>query len=51
MDLNGLSIKTYLNIIPLGSYDWLIGIYWLDKNHSILDCYTRNSLVLMRKKT
>jgi hypothetical protein len=26
MDMNGLSTKEYLNIIPLGSYDYLIGM-------------------------
>jgi hypothetical protein len=31
LDMNGLSTKEYLNIIPLGSYDYLIGMDWLDK--------------------
>jgi hypothetical protein len=30
-----------LNIIPLGSYDILIEIDWLDKHHVILDCHNK----------
>ena len=26
MDMNGLSTRVYLNIIPLGSYEFLIGM-------------------------
>jgi hypothetical protein len=36
--MNGLSIKDELNILPLGSYDCLIGMDCLDQHHSILDC-------------
>jgi hypothetical protein len=39
--MNGLRTKAYLNIIPLGSYDFLIGMDWLDKNHVVLDCYNK----------
>jgi hypothetical protein len=39
MDMNGLSTKDDLNVIPLGSYDFLIRIDWLDKHHVVLDCY------------
>jgi hypothetical protein len=38
MDMNGLSTKVELNILPLGSYDCLIGMDWLDQHHAILDC-------------
>jgi hypothetical protein len=38
MDKNGLSTRAYLNIFPLGSYDCLIGMDWLDQHHAILDC-------------
>jgi hypothetical protein len=41
MNMNGLRIKSYLNIIPLGSYDYLIGMVWLDQHHTILDCYNK----------
>jgi hypothetical protein len=36
--MNGLSTKDELNILPLGSYDYLIGMDWLDQHHAILDC-------------
>jgi hypothetical protein len=35
--MNGLSTKVELNILPLGSYDCLIGMEWLDQHHAILD--------------
>jgi hypothetical protein len=38
LDMNGLSTRAYLNILPLGSYDCLIGMDWLDQYHAILDC-------------
>jgi hypothetical protein len=37
MDMNGLSTKDELNILPLGSYDCLIGMDWLDQHHAILE--------------
>jgi hypothetical protein len=30
VDMNGLSTRAELNILPLGSYDCLIGMDWLD---------------------
>jgi hypothetical protein len=38
LDGCGLSTKAKLNILPLGSYDCLIGMVWLDQHHAILDC-------------
>jgi hypothetical protein len=35
--MNGLNTKAELNIMPLGSYDCLIGMHWLDQHHAILD--------------
>jgi hypothetical protein len=35
--MNGLSTKADLNILPLGSYDCLIGMDWLYQHHVILD--------------
>jgi hypothetical protein len=35
--MNGLSTKVDLKILPLGSYDYLIGMNWLDQHHAILD--------------
>ena len=36
--MNGLSTRAKLNVLPLGSYDCLIGMDWLDQHHAILDC-------------
>jgi len=41
MDMNGMITKAYLNIIPLGSYDFLIGMDWLDRHHDVLDFYNK----------
>jgi hypothetical protein len=41
LDMNGLSTKVYLNIIPLGSYDCLIGMDWLEKHDVVLDYYNK----------
>jgi hypothetical protein len=41
MDMNGRSTKEDLNIIPLGSYDFLIGMDWLEQHHIILDYYNK----------
>jgi hypothetical protein len=34
--LSGVNAVANMNIIPLGYYDILIGMDWLDKNHAIL---------------
>jgi hypothetical protein len=49
MDMNGLITKVYLNVIPLGSYDFLIGMDWLDIHHVILDCYNKTFNCLVEK--
>jgi hypothetical protein len=36
--MNGLNMKVDVNIIPLGSYDCIIGMDWLEKHHVVLDC-------------
>jgi hypothetical protein len=41
MEMNGLRTNADLNIIPLGVYDFLIGMDWLDEHHAILDCYNK----------
>jgi hypothetical protein len=41
LEMNGLCTKDDLNSIPLGSYDCLIGMNWLDEHHIVLDCYTK----------
>jgi hypothetical protein len=39
--MNGLNTKAYLNIFPLGSYDCLIGMDWLDQHHTLLDFHNK----------
>jgi hypothetical protein len=41
ISVNGVNTSVDLNIIPLGSYDILIGMDWLDKNHVILDYHRK----------
>jgi hypothetical protein len=41
ISLNGMNTSTDLNIIPLGYYDVLIGMDWLDKHHAVLDCHNK----------
>ena len=36
--LNSFITKVNLNILPLGSYDILIVMDWLEKHHVILNC-------------
>jgi hypothetical protein len=37
----GFSTRVDVNIIPLGSYDCLIGMDWLEKHHVVLDFYNK----------
>jgi hypothetical protein len=39
--MSGLNTKVYVNIIPLGSYDCIISMDWLEKHHVVLDCYNK----------
>jgi hypothetical protein len=41
MDMNGLNTRAYLNILPLGSYDYLTGMDWLEQHHALLDCQNK----------
>ena len=41
ISLDGVNTSTDLNIIPLGSYDVLIGMEWLDKHHAVLDFHNK----------
>ena len=38
VNLNGFLTKVKLNILPLGSYDILINMDWLEQHHVMLDC-------------
>jgi hypothetical protein len=39
--LDGQKIRTNLNILPLGSYDMIIRMDWLEQHKAVLDCYTK----------
>jgi hypothetical protein len=39
--LDGQKIRTNLNILPLGSYDMIIGMDWLEQHKEILDYFTK----------
>jgi hypothetical protein len=41
INMNGTNTKEDLNIIPLGSYDCLIGMDWLENHRVVLDCYNK----------
>ena len=41
IDMNEINTMVDVNIIPLGSYDCLIGMDWLEKHHVVLDCYNK----------
>jgi hypothetical protein len=41
IDMNGLSTKTDLKILPLGSYACLIGMDWLDQHHAVLEFHNK----------
>jgi hypothetical protein len=39
--MNGLNMKVDVKAIPLGSYDCLIGVNWMEKHHVVLDYYNK----------
>jgi hypothetical protein len=41
MNMIGLNFRADLNIIPLGSYDFLISMDWLEQHHDALDYYNK----------
>jgi hypothetical protein len=40
-NLDGQKIRTNLNILPLGSYEMIIRMDWLEQHKVVLDCYTK----------
>ena len=40
--MNGLITCVDLNVLPLGSYDVLIGMDWLESHRVTLDCYNKD---------
>jgi hypothetical protein len=49
IDMNGLNTKVDVNIIPLDSYDFLIGMDWLEKQHVVIDYYNKTNTRLDEK--
>jgi hypothetical protein len=41
ISLKQVNTNVDINIIPLGSYDIIIGMDWLDKNHVVLDFHNK----------
>jgi hypothetical protein len=39
--LDGQNIRKNMNILPLGSYDMIIEMDWLEQHKVLLDCYTK----------
>ena len=46
VNLNGFPTRVNLNILPLGSYDILIGMDWLEQCHVMLDCLHKSILCI-----
>ena len=42
--LNGFLTKVNLNILPLGSYNVLISMDWLEEHHVMLNCLHKSIL-------
>ena len=42
MNMNGFNTQVDLNILPLGYYDLLIGMDWLEKHRILLNCYDKS---------
>jgi hypothetical protein len=42
LNIDGQGTKLNLNILPLGSYDIIIGMDWLEKHKVILNCYEKS---------
>jgi hypothetical protein len=40
-EMNGMHTQATLNILPLGSYDMLIGMDWLEAHKVKLDCFNK----------
>jgi len=41
-DLNGMPTATHLNVLPLGSYNMLLGMDWLYLHRTKVDCYDKS---------
>jgi hypothetical protein len=43
IDMNGINTRVDVNIIPLGSYECLIGMDWIEKHHAIIEFYKQDN--------
>jgi hypothetical protein len=41
IEVNGLQTQATLNILPLGSYDVLLGMDWIASHKAKLNCYEK----------
>ena len=41
IQLNGFPTEVNLNILPLGSYDLLIGMDWLENKKALMNCWDK----------
>jgi hypothetical protein len=51
MDMNRLSTKDELNVLPLGSYDCLIGMDWMEQHHAIFNCRNNSFIFLYEEES
>ena len=49
MMMSQFKTQVKLNILPLGSYDFLIGVDWLEKHRAILNCFEKTFTCLDEK--
>ena len=40
-ELNGMPTTTHLNVLPLGSYNMILGMHWLHIHRTKVDCYNK----------
>ena len=41
IEMSGLLITAYINVLPLGSCDALIGMDWLEQHRAKVECYDK----------
>jgi hypothetical protein len=48
LEISSHDTKVNLNVLPLGSYDILIGMDWIEKHKVVLNCYEKYLLTKMK---
>ena len=41
LDMSGFKTVVKLNVLPVGSYDILIGMDWLEQHRVVLNCFDK----------